>query len=218
RRGDLSPFRAAPQAAQRGAARGARSRRARRPAAQRQRTVLAQGHRAHRRAAAARLRRAPGRGGTVPRRPARIAASSTVVTGSAKRALAVLFAAVLMGALDIAIVGPALPAIRRELGIDAAALSWVFNVYMIFYLLGAPLLARASDRQGRRSVFVQSVALFTAGSLVVAAAPTYGVLLAGRAIQAFGAGGLFPVASAVVADTFPEAQRGRALGMLGAVF
>ena len=137
---------------------------------------------------------------------------------SERAILGVLFAGVLMGALDIAIVGPALPAIRRELGVDAAALSWVFNVYMIFYLLGAPLLARASDRQGRRNVFVQSVVLFAAGSLVVAVAPSYGVLLAGRAIQAFGAGGLFPVASAVVADTFPAAQRGRALGMLGAVF
>jgi MFS family permease len=67
-------------------------------------------------------------------------------------------------------------------------------------------------------VFVQSLVLFAAGSIVVAAAPSFAVLLAGRAIQAFGAGGLFPVASAVVADTFPAAQRGRALGMLGAVF
>src|SRR5690606_31649757 len=218
RRGDVPALRAAAQEAQRRAARGARARRARRLAAQRQRAVLAEGHRPHGRAAAARLRRASGRIGTLPGRSARLVATSAAVTGPGKRALAVLFAAVLMGALDIAIVGPALPAVRRELGIDAAALSWIFNVYMIFYLLGAPLLARASDRQGRRNVFVQSVALFAGGSLVVALAPSYGVLLGGRAIQAFGAGGLFPVASAVVADTFPAAQRGRALGMLGAVF
>jgi MFS family permease len=140
------------------------------------------------------------------------------VTGAAKRALAVLFAAVLMGALDIAIVGPALPAMRSEFGVDAGALSWVFNVYMALYLIGAPVLARASDKLGRRRVFVQSLVLFAAGSIVVAAAPSFGALLAGRAIQAFGAGGLFPVASAVIADTFPLAQRGRALGMLGAVF
>ena len=54
--------------------------------------------------------------------------------------------------------------------------------------------------------------------MIVAAAPSFEVLLAGRALQAFGAGGIFPVASAVIADTFPAERRGRALGMIGAVF
>jgi MFS family permease len=89
---------------------------------------------------------------------------------------------------------------------------------VLFYLVGTPLLAKLSDRRGRRALFAGSLALFAAGSLWVAVAPTFGALLAGRAIQGFGAGGIFPVASAVIADTVPLAQRGRMLGLIGAVF
>ncbi|MBN1238977.1 MAG: MFS transporter [Gammaproteobacteria bacterium] len=135
-----------------------------------------------------------------------------------RRVLAVLFAGVLLGALDIAIVGPALPAIQRDLAVDDRALSWVFTIYVLFNIVGAPLLAKLSDRFGRRDVYACSLALFAVGSLTVALAPSFGVLLAGRALQAFGAGGIFPVASAVVADTFPPERRGRALGLIGAVF
>jgi MFS family permease len=133
-------------------------------------------------------------------------------------ALAVLFAGVLIAALDIAIVGPALPAIRAAFALDGRALSWVFSIYILFYLLGAPLLAKLSDRRGRRTVFSQSLALFAVGSLIVAVAPTFEVLLVGRAVQAFGAGGIFPVASALVADTVAAEKRGRTLGLMGAVF
>ena len=52
--------------------------------------------------------------------------------------LAVLFAGVLMGALDIAIVGPALPALQAHYGVDSRALSWVFNIYILFHLLVPP--------------------------------------------------------------------------------
>lgn len=129
-----------------------------------------------------------------------------------------LFTGVLIGALDIAIVGPALPAIQSDFELDSRALSWIFNIYILFHLLGAPLMAKLSDRFGRRSVYMANISLFAAGSLVVASAPTFGVLLLGRAIQAFGAGGIFPVAAAVIGDTFPVERRGRALGLIGAVF
>src|SRR5512138_2193146 len=123
-----------------------------------------------------------------------------------------------MGALDIAIVGPALPAIRGTFDVGARALPWVFSAYVLFYVVGTPLLATRSDRRGRRVVFVQSLVLFAVGSLVVAGAQSYAMLLAGRAVQAFGAGGLFPVAAAVIADTVPLERRGRVLGLIGATF
>ena len=132
--------------------------------------------------------------------------------------LAVLFGGVLLAALDIAIVGPALPAIRTSYEVGSRGLSWVFSAYVLFYLLGAPLLAKVSDRIGRRAVYAQSLGLFAGGSLLVAAAPTFEVLLLGRAIQAFGAGGIFPVATAVIAEVVPSAQRGRVLGLIGATF
>jgi EmrB/QacA subfamily drug resistance transporter len=137
---------------------------------------------------------------------------------SERAVLGVLFGGVLMGALDIAIVGPALPAIRAAFDVGGRALPWVFSTYVLFYVIGTPLLAKRSDRRGRRAVFVQSLALFAAGSLLVAGAQTYFMLLAGRAVQAFGAGGLFPVAAAVIADTVPYERRGRTLGMIGATF
>jgi MFS family permease len=132
--------------------------------------------------------------------------------------LAVLFAGVLIGALDISIVGPALPAIGTAFEVDSRALAWVFNSYVLFYLIGAPLLGKLSDRHGRRAVYVASLALFGCGSLLIALAPQFHVLLLGRVIQAIGAGGLFPIASAVIGDSFPPERRGRALGLIGAVF
>jgi MFS family permease len=119
------------------------------------------------------------------------------VTGGTERArLGVLLVGVLMAALDIAIVGPALPAIRAAFDVGARWLPGVFSVYVLFYLLGTPLLGKRSDRCGRRRVFVESLTLFAAGSLLAAVAPSFPLLLLGRAVQAFGAGGLLPVAAA----------------------
>ena len=134
------------------------------------------------------------------------------------RILAVLFTGVLMGALDIAIIGPALPALRESFGIDDRAAAWMLGIYVLFNLIGTPLRAKLSDRYGRRAIYAMDVAIFGVGSLVVAAAPSYGIVLTGRAIQGLGAGGVFPVASAVIGDVFPPERRGAALGLIGAVF
>jgi len=134
------------------------------------------------------------------------------------RLLGVLFIGVLMAALDIAIVGPALPVIQATFGVDERAIAWVFAIYVLFNLIGTPLMAKLSDTFGRRSIYILDVALFALGSLMVALAPSFAVLLVGRAIQGFGAGGIFPVASAVIGDTFPVEKRGTALGLIGAVF
>lgn len=134
------------------------------------------------------------------------------------RILAVLFTGVLMGALDIAIIGPALPALRESFGVDDRAAAWMLGIYVLFNLIGTPLMAKLSDRYGRRGIYAADVAIFGVGSLVVAVAPTYGMVLTGRAIQGLGAGGVFPVASAVIGDVFPPERRGAALGLIGAVF
>jgi EmrB/QacA subfamily drug resistance transporter len=134
--------------------------------------------------------------------------------------LLVLFLGVFMGALDIAIVAPALPAIQHFFVISDRALTWTFTIYVLFNLIGTPLMAKLSDTFGRRSIYVLDVLLFGLGSLIVALSPTnlFAVLLIGRALQGFGAGGVFPVASAVIGDTFPPEKRGSALGLIGAVF
>ena len=137
---------------------------------------------------------------------------------SRNRTLAVLFFGVLMAALDIAIIGPALPTIQHVFGVDERSIAWVFSIYVLMNLVSTPLMAKLSDIYGRRSVYLADVALFGLGSVIVMLSPSFAFLLLGRAIQGLGAGGIFPVASAVIGDTFPPEKRGSALGMLGAVF
>jgi len=137
---------------------------------------------------------------------------------SAKSPLGLLFVAVLLGALDIAVLGPALPAIGKTFGQDPQALSWLFSLYVLANLIGTPLLSHLSDRYGRRVAFRLGVTLFGAGSLLLAASPWWEGLLVARLLQGLGAGGLFPVAAAVIGDTVEPEKRGRALGMIGATF
>ena len=139
---------------------------------------------------------------------------------SRNKILLVLFLGVLMGALDIAIVAPALPSIQKFFGVGDRVLAWTFTIYVLFNLISTPLMAKLSDTFGRRSIYTLDVALFALGSLIVALSPqsTFAILLFGRALQGFGAGGIFPVASAVIGDTFPPEKRGGALGLIGAVF
>jgi EmrB/QacA subfamily drug resistance transporter len=132
--------------------------------------------------------------------------------------LALLFTGVLMGALDISIIGPAIPAIEQTLKVDHRSLSWIFSIYVLFNLVGVSFLAKLSDLYGRRNIYIFSVAVFALGSLIVAMADDITFLLIGRAIQGFGSSGIFPVASAVIGDIYPPEKRGRTLGMIGAVF
>jgi EmrB/QacA subfamily drug resistance transporter len=132
--------------------------------------------------------------------------------------LALLFTGVLMGALDISIVGPAIPAIEQTIKVDHHLLSWIFSIYVLFNLVGVSFLAKLSDLYGRRNIYIFSVAVFALGSIIVAMANDITLLLIGRAVQGFGASGIFPVASAVIGDIFPPEKRGRTLGMIGAVF
>jgi len=132
--------------------------------------------------------------------------------------LAVLFCGVLLAAIDLAVTGPVLPALREAFDLAPRDAAWVFNVFVLCNLVGVPLTTRWADRLGRRTVFTAAVAGFGSGALVVALAPTFEVLLAGRALQGAAASGIFPAASAMVGDTFPRERRGRALGILGAVY
>jgi EmrB/QacA subfamily drug resistance transporter len=132
--------------------------------------------------------------------------------------LTLLFFGVLMGALDIAIIGPALPAIRADFQVSERTLSWMFSIYVLFQLVSTPLMAKLSDLFGRRLIYILDIALFALGSLVVALSGSFALVMVGRALQGFGAGGIFPVASAVIGDTFPPEKRGSALGLIGAVF
>ena len=137
---------------------------------------------------------------------------------SKKLLLTLLFVGVLMGALDLAIIGPALPAIKAEFGMPDRQLAILLNAYVLCQLIGTPLLAKLSDRFGPRAIYILSISIFAAGSVLLVVADSAGALFAGRALQGFGAGGIFPVATAVIATELPDKERGPALGILGVVF
>lgn len=132
--------------------------------------------------------------------------------------IGLLFFGVLMGALDISIVGPAIPLIEQTLHISSRESGLIFSSYVLFNLIGISLFARLSDKFGRRNIYIIALSIFAFGSLIVSLIHDFNWLIVGRAIQGFGASGIFPVASALVGDLFPVEKRGRILGLIGAVF
>ena len=134
------------------------------------------------------------------------------------RILILIFIGVFMGSLDIGIVGPALPAIQGYFSINERLVSWIFAIYILFFMIGTPLMAKLSDIHGRRSIYVLDIFIFALGSIITITSVSFEMMILGRAIQGFGAGGIFPVASAFIGDTFPPEKRGGALGIIGSVW
>ncbi|MGC1381386.1 MAG: MFS transporter [Candidatus Baltobacteraceae bacterium] len=134
------------------------------------------------------------------------------------RLLWTLALGVFAGALDLSVLSPALPALGRDFGVPTGDLAWVFAVYLLVTVVSIALAGTLADRYGRRPVYLTCIALFAAGSILAIAAPSYAVFLVARAIQALGAGGIFPVATAAIGDSVPSARRGAALGMVAATW
>ncbi|MFY9779832.1 MAG: MFS transporter [Candidatus Baltobacteraceae bacterium] len=125
---------------------------------------------------------------------------------------------VFAGALDLGVLSPALPAIARGFSVAPRDVAWVFTLYLFANVVAIPVMTKLSDTYGRRPIYILCVSIFLAGSMLAIAAPTFGIFLLARAIQAAGAGGIFPVATAAIADRVPLERRGSALGMLGAIW
>jgi MFS family permease len=125
---------------------------------------------------------------------------------------------VFAGALDLGVLSPALPALAREFHVATGSLAWIFTLYLLVNVASIAIAGTFADRYGRRPVYISCVALFVAGSIVAVIAPNYAVFLTARAIQALGAGGIFPVATAAIGDVVPAERRGAALGMVAAMW
>ncbi|HZO95600.1 MAG TPA: MFS transporter [Candidatus Baltobacteraceae bacterium] len=125
---------------------------------------------------------------------------------------------VFAGALDLGVLSPALPALGRAFDAGPRQLAWVFTLYLLANVVAIPVMTKLADRYGRRPIYVLCVAIFGAGSVLAIAAPSYGIFLAARAIQAAGAGGIFPVATAAIGDRVPAERRGAALGLVAATW
>lgn len=125
--------------------------------------------------------------------------------------------AVFMATLDGSIVNLALPTIMADLKMAMHQVEWVMLIYLM--TVSAMLLpcGRLSDIKGRRWVFGRGFALFTLGSLCCAMASQAILLIAARALQGLGAAMIMACSPAIIVDTFPLAERGRAIGMVGTI-
>jgi len=121
--------------------------------------------------------------------------------------------------LDATIVNVALPAIHRSLHSTLAGLQWTVDAYTLVLASLLMLAGSTADRLGRRRVFQAGLALFSLGSLLCALAPSLGVLVACRMLQAVGGAMLSPVAMSIVRNVFEDPrERARAIGVFAAMF
>ncbi|MFF9210644.1 MULTISPECIES: MDR family MFS transporter [unclassified Streptomyces] len=123
----------------------------------------------------------------------------------------------LLAALDQTIVGTALPTIVSDLG-GAAHMSWVVTSYLLAETVATVLVGKFGDLFGRKVVFQVSAVVFITGSFLCGLATDMSLLIAWRAMQGVGAGGLMVTAMALIADVIPLRERGKYQGAIGAVF
>src|SRR4051794_7618180 len=132
-------------------------------------------------------------------------------------AFSAIMLATLLAALDQTIVATALPKIVADLH-GFQDLSWVVTAYLLATTVTVPLYGKLSDLYGRRRLFVVSISIFLLGSALCGTAQTMGELIAFRALQGIGAGGLIPLSQAAVADLFSPRERGKYQGYIGSAW
>ncbi|MHB1864541.1 MAG: MDR family MFS transporter [Candidatus Saccharimonadales bacterium] len=125
--------------------------------------------------------------------------------------------AMLLAALDQTIVATALPRIATDLhGLNK--LAWVATAYLMTSAISTPLYGKISDQFGRKKIFMFSIVLFLIGSALCGQSRNMDELVAFRALQGIGAGGLMSLSMTIVGDVVSPRQRGKYLGYFGAVF
>ncbi|MFE1247386.1 DHA2 family efflux MFS transporter permease subunit [Streptomyces sp. NPDC058735] len=137
--------------------------------------------------------------------------------GNVRASLGALLIGLLLAALHQTIVSTALPTIAGELG-GLAHLSWVVIAYLLAATATTPLWGGLGERYGRKRLFLTALVVFLAGSALCGAAQDTARLIAFRALQGIGGGGLLVLSMALVGDLVAPRERGRYQGLFGAVF
>jgi multidrug resistance protein len=131
--------------------------------------------------------------------------------------LGAILLALFLFALDQTVVGTALPRIVTDLkGNDLY--TWVVTVYLLTATISGPIYGKLSDLFGRRPIVIFAVGLFLISSALSGLSQQMWQLILFRGLQGLGGGAVFPIALAVVADLYTPAERGKYLGLFGAVF
>ncbi|WP_406012545.1 MFS transporter [Streptomyces sp. NBC_00984] len=128
-----------------------------------------------------------------------------------------LMLTLLLAALDQMIVATALPKIVGELhGLEK--MSWAVTAYLLASTIGLPIYGKLGDLFGRKGVFQFAIVIFVIGSALAGWSRTMDELIAFRAVQGIGGGGLMIGVQAIIADVVPPRERGRFMGLIGAAF
>lgn len=122
-----------------------------------------------------------------------------------------------MGSMEATVVATAMPTIATQLG-GLELYSWVFSAYMLASTTTVPIYGKLSDVYGRRPVYAVAMALFLFGSILCGLAQSMPQLIAFRAIQGLGSGGLMPLAFIMIGDMFSFEQRARMQGLFSGVW
>ncbi|MBX3228189.1 MAG: MFS transporter [Labilithrix sp.] len=128
-----------------------------------------------------------------------------------------LLLALFMAAMEMTVVSTAMPTVVAELG-GALHYAWVFSAYMLTSTVTVPIHGKLADLYGRKPVLLASMAIFLVGSMASGQAHSMTALIAFRAVQGLGAGGLQPIAITVVGDIFDVEERAKMQGLFGAVW
>jgi EmrB/QacA subfamily drug resistance transporter len=123
-----------------------------------------------------------------------------------RRIIGGILLAMFLSALEQTIVAPALPTIGRVLA-NVENLSFVVTAYLLAATAVTPLFGKLADIHGRRAALLVAVAIFIVGSVACALAPTMGTLIAARALQGIGGGGILPIAQTIIADLLSPRER-----------
>ncbi len=128
-----------------------------------------------------------------------------------------LMLAMLLAALDQTIVATALPTIVSDLG-GLSHLSWVVTSYILATTATTQVWGKLGDQYGRKYLFIASIVIFLVGSALSGLSSSMTELIAFRALQGIGGGGLLVLAQAIIGDVVPPRERGKYQGAFGAVF
>lgn len=129
--------------------------------------------------------------------------------------MASLLIAAFVALLSQTVLNVALPVMMKDLDVSENTIQWLSNGYMLVNGVLVPISAYFINRFTTRRLFLIASSLFAIGTILCAVSPNFGFLLAGRLVQAAGAGILMPLMSIVVLTIFPVEERGKAMGLMG---
>jgi EmrB/QacA subfamily drug resistance transporter len=139
------------------------------------------------------------------------------ISNSPIKILLGLAVGIFLAALDQTVMATASPTIAASFN-HLSSQAWLLTAYLVPSLITTPIYGRLSDGFGRRPLFLTALILFLTGSLIAIFSPGMTVLLYGRLVQGLGAGGLFSLAFAVIADILPPRERSRYVLLFVAIF